>query len=177
MDTIPDTLQCEACLQWRESKAFRRDLASQARREKSGCGKYIVREVCKTCQRNRARNTLPADAKARYDEITARNMKAQRANQKQSGLDMVARNRQRGEAMVKKMVETLKRKGKTLAPYDQAVEELEKEWGVPVAQWTLKQDAACTLRMYDILGWPRDSFLRGRTANVSRDNYGAFHGG
>lgn len=177
MDTIPDTLECEACQQVLASRAFRRDVVSQSRRDRSGCGRYTVSDICKGCQSRRARNTLPPDVRARYDVIVARNRILQSERQRKSGLDMVERNRARGEAMVKKMVETLKRKGKTLAPYDQAVEELEKEWGVPVAQWTLKQDAACTLRMYDILGWPRDSFLRGRTANVSRDNYGAFHGG
>lgn len=174
MDKLPALLQCEACLEMLAPSKFRHDTSSQAQRAR-GWQKHIVADVCKLCQSRRAKGRLAPDVRARYDAITARNKAQMGLIRIQHGRDLHARAQARKGEVGRKVRETLaQRKGET-NPFDATKDILERELGIPAAQWTLKHDQMHTLKMYDYLGWPRDSFLRGRTANVSRDQRSASH--
>jgi len=172
METLPALLQCEACLKMLAPSKFRHDTSSQAQRAR-GWHKHIVADVCKVCQGRRSRGQLSAEVRARYDAVTARNKAQMGLLRQASGRELHARAQARKDEVGRKVRESLAARRGEQNPFDATRELLEKEWGIPAAQWTLDDDRQHTLRMYDYLGWPRDSFLRGNTANVARKQTGA----
>lgn len=137
MATVPEHLPCAVCERLVPSRLFRKGKLSSAYLNR---GMVSVADVCKTCIEKNKRNRLTAAQRQRFEEVRATNQQMATAN-----LMAGAEARQNGKRVRAMPVGS--------APYDIAVAELEAAWGKPAAQWTLREDFQCTVRMYELLGW------------------------
>ena len=146
-DELPTELRCLVCHLTLPVTAFRRLFYKNGTSD--GRGPHTVYDGCYTCQGlYKQRKLTPAQLR-RWLAL------AQEARQNDQQRKRKPKDRSE-QSRAERFRETYDAKVDTMSPYDQAVAELEAAWGKPVAQWTLADDRACTVRMYEILGWPVD---------------------
>lgn len=143
-DTLPDELPCLVCHLVVPVSGFRKHFSKAPT---YGRGPHTVNDQCNACYTAYRKRTLSPAQLRRWLKVG----EAARAGEAE-------RRRLASQAAKKTHREKIREahdlKTDTLSPFEIAVAELEAAWGKPAAQWTLAEDRLCTLRMYEILGWP-----------------------
>lgn len=152
-DALPSEVFCGVCRRTQPIDKHRR------RRERSQLGQepgWYLDDICQLCCRRHRAGSLSSIHNYRFLEIRHRTRAA--------GLVQTRKNQGR-----------LAKRGdpipKGVPAFDRAMAELEVEWGKPASEWTLKDDYQCTVRIYEILGWPVSELSRtSATAHDTREN-------
>lgn len=144
-DTLPDELPCLVCHLTLPVTAFRR--LHYPGGTLDGRGAHTVYDGCSSCQAHYKKGTLTPAQLRRWIAL------GEQARHAETHRKRAVRRTTDTERAVK-MRTTYEAKTGVVSPYDQAVAELEAAWGKPVKDWTLAEDRLCTLRIYEILGWP-----------------------
>ena len=136
-DTLPEQLDCLACLAPFPIQSFRRERMRRA----GGRMEWLVGEFCRPCAHAGPADELASNQQARYYQVI-RLRETQREEM----------NRRQAKELAERFKDGRPNAKEAHSPFNVARRQLEAEWG-PMEEWNRDQHYRHTVRMYEILGW------------------------